>query len=234
MNLILHFKSFRKHLAAGVLLLSFLGCVCTAKAQHQVFDQSKLVLEPFEYHEVKLQDSPLQRQFKEVEAYYLAISNDDLLKGFRERAGLPTYGGKDLGGWYSRDLFHVFGQLLSGMSRLYAVSGNEAMKTKVNTLISEWAKTIEKDGYYFYSRKTWAPHYVYEKMTGGLVDAYVFTGNKDALVHLSTITDWSVKNLSQERVYGQTASEWYTLSENLYRAYQVTKVKKYLDYGKLW
>lgn len=60
---------------------------CTLLAQ-QVFDSKRMVLTPFEYNEVKLQNSPLSRQFKEVENYYLAISNDDLLKGFRERAGL--------------------------------------------------------------------------------------------------------------------------------------------------
>ncbi len=75
------------------------------------------------------------------------------------------------------------------------------------------------------AKKPNARHYVYEKMIGGLVDNYVFTGNKDALKYLSVITDWAIKNLTRERLYGQTASEWYTLSENLYRAYSVTKDK---------
>lgn len=204
------------------------------QAQHQVFDKNKLLLQPFEYNEVKLQQSPLKKQFDEVIADYLALPNDDILKGFRLRAGLPTNDAKDMGGWYTNDVFHVFGQFLSGMSRLYAVSGNEALKTKVNTLVDEWSKTIDKDGYFFYSKKPNAPHYVYEKMIGGLVDNYVFTDNKDALKYLNVITDWAIKNLTRERLYGQTASEWYTLSENLYRAYSVTKDKKYLDFGKIW
>ncbi len=218
-----------------ILLLVIIACITNAAyTQQQVFDKNKFLLEPFEYNEVKLQSSPLKKQFDEVEAFYLAIPNDDILKGFRERAGLPTNGAKDMGGWYTNDVFHMFGQFLSGMSRLYAVSGNEAMKTKVNTLVQEWAKTIDKDGYFFYSKKPNAPQYVYEKMTGGLVDNYVFTGNKDALKYLSIITDWAIKNLNRDRIYGQTASEWYTLTENLYRAYEVTKDKKYLDFGKLW
>jgi DUF1680 family protein len=139
-----------------------------------------------------------------------------------------------MGGWYTNDVFHVFGQFLSGMSRLYAVSGNEGLKTKVNTLVEEWAKTIDKEGYFFYSKKPNAPQYVFEKMIGGLVDNYSFAGNKNALKYLSVITDWAIKNLNRDRLYGQTASEWYTLSENLYRAYSVTKDKKYLDFGKIW
>ncbi|MDF3076980.1 MAG: hypothetical protein K0S09_869 [Sphingobacteriaceae bacterium] len=220
-------------LALYSLFVGVLFASC-ALGQQQVFDQSKIVLSPFSYNEVKLQSGPLKKQFDQVEKYYLAISNDDLLKGFRERAGLPTNGAKDLGGWYSNDVFHVFGQLLGGMSRLYAVSGDEAMRQKVDALISEWAKTIDKDGYFFYSAKPNAKHYVYEKMVGGLVDAYVFTGNKQALQELGIITDWAIKNLGRERIYGQTQSEWYTLSENLYRAYAVTKDKKYLDFGKVW
>jgi len=218
-----------------IVMLAVIVCIATASyAQQQVFDKDKLLLEPFEYNEVKLQESPLKKQFNEVEADYLAIPNDEILKGFRERAGLPANGAKDMGGWYTNDVFHVFGQFVSGMSRLYAVSGNEAMKTKVNTLVDEWAKAIDKDGYFFYSKKPNAPQYVYEKMVGGLVDNYIFTGNKDALRHLSVITDWAIKNLNRDRIYGQTASEWYTLSENLYRAFAVTKDKKYLDFGKVW
>jgi DUF1680 family protein len=217
-----------------LLLVVAAYIVNSINAQQQVFDKNKLLLEPFEYNEVKLLESPLKKQFNEVESYYLAIPNDDLLKGFRERAGLPTNGAKDMGGWYTNDVFHVFGQFLSGMSRLYAVSGNTALRTKVNTLVDEWFKTIDKDGYFFYSKKPNAPQYVYEKMIGGLVDNYVFTGNKEALEYLSVITDWAIKNLNRDRLYGQTASEWYTLSENLYRAYSVTKDKKYLDFGKIW
>ncbi|WP_187774970.1 beta-L-arabinofuranosidase domain-containing protein [Pedobacter sp. BS3] len=212
-----------------------LVCLCVELyAQQQVFDKNKLLLAPFEYNEVKLLDSPLKHQFDEVVAYYLAIPDNDLLKGFRQRAGLPTYGARDLGGWYTNDIFHVFGQFLSGMSRLYAVSGNQALKNKVNFLVEEWAKTIDANGYFFYSSKPNAPHYVYEKMVGGLVDAYVFAGDKNALKQLSIITDWAVKNLNRDRIYGQTQSEWYTLSENLYRAYCVTGDKKYLDFGKIW
>ena len=106
------------------------------------------------------------------------------------------------------------------------------MKKKLDFLIDEWAKCIEPDGYFFYSRSPNNPHYTYEKMVGGLVDAYLFAHNKEALNYLSVITDWAIKNLSRERCYG--GNEWYTLTENLYRAYQVTKDQKYLDFGRIW
>ena len=92
----------------------------------------------------------------EVRDDYLRIPNDDLLKGFRQRAGLPAPG-KDLGGWYSGDVFSVFGQIVSGLSRLYAATGDPACREKADSLIAEWAKCIAPDGYFFYSAKPNSP-----------------------------------------------------------------------------
>lgn len=197
----------------------------------------RIVLQPFDYNEVKLKDGFLNRQMEYITNYYLRIPNDDLLKGFRERIGLTTYDAKDLGGWYTRDFYHIFGQILSGISRLYAVSRDESCKEKVTALIEGWAACIEPDGYFYYSRKPNAQHYIFDKMVGGLVDANIFTKNKEALNYLSIITDWAIKNLDRKKPYARTGSdngEWYTLGENLYRAYQITKEKKYFDFAHHW
>lgn len=190
------------------------------------------ILEPFDYHGVLLNDGELKRQFDEVRSYYLRISNDDLLKGFRLRAGLPAPG-IDLGGWYTADVGHIFGQLISGFSRMYAATGDVRCRDKVNALLAEWARCIESDGYFYYSRKP-NFHYTYDKMVGGLVDAYLYCGNESALEHLSRITDWAVKNLDRSRDYMGVKSEWYTLSENLYRAYLATGDQKYRDFAAVW
>src|SRR6185312_3774032 len=42
------------------------------------------------------------------------------------------------------------------------------------------------------------------------------------------------KNLDRERKYMDVKTEWYTLSENLYRAYLVTGDKKYRDFAAVW
>ena len=191
------------------------------------------LLEDFNYRGVTLDSGPMRRQLDEVCADYLRIANDDLLKGFRQRAGLPAPG-HDLGGWYSGDVFHVFGQMVSGLARLYAATGNPACCEKVDTLIAEWAKCIAPDGYFYYSRKPNAPHYIYDKMVWGLLDAYLYCDNKDALKHLSRITDWAIKNLEHTRELGPQGHEWYTLSENLYRAYLVTGDAKYREFAKVW
>src|SRR5207244_4332606 len=80
--------------------------------------------------------------------------------------------------------------------------------------------------------------YSYDKIAAGLLDAYVYAGNRDALALLSRITDWAVKNLEQKRPYAYNSprgdTEWYTLSENLYRAYLITGDRKYRDFGAVW
>ena len=191
------------------------------------------IVEPFDYRGVTLDPGPFKKQVDEVRAFYLAIPDDDLLKGFRTRAGKRAPG-KDLGGWYSSDTFLVFGQIISGLARLHAATADPACGEKANRLIEEWAKCIEPDGYCFASRKPNAPHYIYDKMLWGLLDAHAYCENREALGHLGRITDWAIKNLNRSRRVNDTATEWYTLSENLYRAFLATGEVKYRDFAKVW
>jgi DUF1680 family protein len=191
------------------------------------------LIEPFDYRGVTLEAGPLKTQVDEVRRFYLAIPDDDLLKGFRTRAGLPAPG-KELGGWYSSDTFLVFGQIVSGLARLYAGTSDVACRDKVNRLLAEWARCIEPDGYFYASRKPNAPHYIYDKMMWGLVDSYLYCSNRDALVSLNHITDWAIKNLDRSRRVNDTSTEWYTLSENLYRAYLATGDAKFRQFAEVW
>lgn len=193
------------------------------------------ILQPFDYRNVTIDDGPLRRQFDEVRDYYLHIPNDDLLKGFRQRAGLPAPG-LDLGGWYGGDTFHVFGQIIGGLSRMYAATGDTRCREKANALVMEWGRCIAPDGYFFASSAPNAPHYIYEKMVGGLVDNYLYCGNSEALTFLRHITKWAEKNLERVQGYqGATGGiEWYTLSENLYRAYLATGDSVYRELAQAW
>jgi rhamnogalacturonyl hydrolase YesR len=190
-------------------------------------------IEPFDYAGVTIDGGLLRTQIDEVVRFYLAIPDDDLLKGFRARAGLPAPG-KDLGGWYSQDVFHPFGQMLSGLSRFYAATGDTRCCEKVNHLLDEWAKCIAPDGCFFFSDHPFARHYIYDKMMWGLLDAHLYCQNTNALPAASRITDWAIKNLDRSRKVNDTACEWYTLSENLYRAWLITGDAKYRDFAEFW
>lgn len=197
----------------------------------------KVVLEPFEFGEVSLGDGMLRREQDEIREYYQRVPNDDLLKGFRMRAGRDAPG-VDPGGWYSRDIFCVFGQLVSGLARLAAAAGNPACKDKVNALVDGWAECVEPDGYFLLSRNPNAPHYVYDKIVGGLTDVYLHCGHADAPTHLAKITDWAEKHLDRSHPYdangGYDTTEWYTLSENLYRAFLATGDIRYRSFAEVW
>ena len=211
-------------------------------------------LEQFDYSGVSLLAGRLRNQYEGARDFFFNIPNDNLLLGFRQRAGLDVPG-TPLIGWYggapdgpgvseiiSPDKYNAFGQYISGMARMAKANDDSPMRDKMSTLIAEWAKTIEPDGYFFYSRRPWTPHYIYEKTVCGLVDAYAFGDDTEAANHLERITAWAEKNLDRSRrtplLGGVTPSangtEWYTLSENLYRAFQVTGDERYRKFGELW
>jgi len=213
-----------------------LATVTSSPAQQPEAAKHRLIT-PFDYRGVTINDGPLLRQMLEVRNDYLRVPNDDYLKGFRQRAGRPAPG-NDLGGWYTPGIFHVFGQVLSGLARMYAATGDEACRDKLNALIHEWAVCIEPDGYFYPTKPPCPPHYIYEKMNGGLLDAHLYAGNTEALELLSKITDWAEKNLDHTNPYDYETmagfTEWYTLSENLYRTFLVTGQARYRDYAKTW
>ncbi len=150
--------------------------------------KGKKRIEALNYDGVTIDSGFLKTQMDDTFSFYSKIPDDDLLKGFRERAGLDAPG-DILGGCYSKDVWHIFGQLLSAYSRMGHVSKNNKIISKAKTLVSEWGKTIDKDGYFYYSNNPVAYHYTYDKMTGGLVDMYEYAGNTEAMEYLSRITD---------------------------------------------
>lgn len=222
-------------LARTLLLNAVLGTLALVSVSCAYLEGSSAPpreLQSFDYRNVTLDGGRIGAQYNAVKEEYLAVSNEGLLKSFRQRAGLPAPG-PDMGGWYEEGTFNIFGQILSGLARFYAGSGDPACKEKAGYLIHEWAKCIAPDGYFFNNPHSRASQYVYEKVMAGLLDNYVYCGNQEALECLGRITDWAIRALTRDKT-GWGASEWYTLSENLYRAYLVTGEKKYLEFAKIW
>src|SRR5450759_3515810 len=103
---------------------------------------SRIKMEAFDYQGVRLRESRWQKQYQAARDFYLGVSDDDILCGYRAAAGLPAPG-KPLGGWCARNSNTVFGQWLSGMSRMSRATGDTAMRDKVVRLFTEWARTVK-------------------------------------------------------------------------------------------
>ena len=194
---------------------------------------TRTIIQPFNYKGVTLLESRIKKQYKHVRDWFYNINSDDMLKGFREKKGKKAPG-KELPGAYA-NTGCPFAQWMSAFARMYAATRDRAARDKAIHLMTEWAKTIEKDGFFGYKRPRKKGHYHYQldKYAGAMGDLYEYAGVSDALKHLERITDWGIKNLSRANQYA-LPSEWYTLSENFYRAYALTHNKKYLDFAKIW
>lgn len=88
--------SRRDFLKAGVSTVFLAGSQSQATPAASAV---KSVLEPFNYTGVRLRDGMLRDQFLHARNLYLNISDDSLLLGYRQRAGLPAPG-VPLTGWY--------------------------------------------------------------------------------------------------------------------------------------
>jgi len=205
----------------------------------------KTILNTFDYDGVTLDGGRLRQQVEEVRAYYLRVPNDDLLKPYRQRAGKPAPGA-DLKGVY---IGHgIFGQFLSGLARLYAATGDPACKGKAQALMEGWAECIEPDGYALQAKPIDLAPYHFEKLVGGLVDMIVYGGDPRAATHLGRIIGWAETNVAgvEQQINTTNANwyvrngEWYTLSENLYRAFQATgdprcrRLAERFEYTDFW
>ena len=233
----------------------FLGvstaCTCGLAAGHAAFAGTAAPkpavtpkLSQFRHGEVQLLDGPLRTQFDYQHDLYMDLDADALLKPFRQRAGLDAPGA-DMGGWYdnSSDFYnepngdhvsmhgfipgHTFGQYVSGLSRDYAITGDEATKAKVTLLVGEYAKTLSPKFFEDYN----LPAYTYDKLVVGLMDAWYYAGVADARPTLDRLTDIALPYLPEKALnrvemrarphkrQAQTWDESYTLPENLFLAY---------------
>lgn len=194
------------------------------------------VIHTFDYEGVRLGKSRWNDQYARARDFYFNVSNDDILQGFRAESGL-TAPGKPLGGWCARNSATVFGQWLSGMSRMYRATGDTAMRDKAAYLLTEFVKTVGADG-----NCRMGP-YPYEKLTCGLVDMHLYANHPEAMPLLSKVTEYASKTFDRTRtpanpepweMHSGKPLEWYTLPENLYRAYAMTGNSQFKDFAEVW
>ena len=196
-------------------------------------------LAEFGYGEVTIQSSLHQAQLDETHAVLMNLSEDSLLKPFRQMAGAPGPG-EDLGGWYNYDPNYdwhkddagfapgaTFGQWVSALARYYAITGSEETREKTLRLNRLYAETISGD---FYEKNRF-PAYCYDKLVMGLIDSHQFVRDPEAFAILERTTKAALPHLPGRAIDHDVPwrpdkdqsycwDESYTLPENLFLAYQ--------------
>jgi hypothetical protein len=182
----------------------------------------------------------------------MELSEDSLLKPFRQMSGMPAPG-EDLGDWYSynpdydyRTAFDngfapacTFGQWISALARDYAITGNKATREKVLRLNRLYAETISAD---FYIKNRF-PAYTYDKLLLGLLDSHTYANDPQAMAILEQTTRTALPHLPGHAIEHDVPwradkdphdaswawDESYTMPENLFIAYQRGAGRQYYD-----
>ncbi|MCH9276540.1 glycoside hydrolase family 127 protein [Bifidobacterium amazonense] len=157
--------------------------------------------EPFPIDQVTLHEGEFLRRQELVKRYVLGFDVDRLMHTFRINAGLGS-DAKPLGGWESPDCGlrgHFVGHFLSAASK-FCVDGNngaqesELLHDKVDGIVTVMKRCARRNGYLSAFPESdldrledqecqgvWAPYYTLHKILQGLLDAYRYAGNGDAL-----------------------------------------------------
>ena len=195
------------------------------------------LLRPFDYDGVRLLPSRFADQVERARDTYSNAPDDDFLRGFREAAGRPAPG-NHLGGWCKRDSSVIFGQIVSGLARLGRATGDDRLTAKAVRLFEGWRETAGLNG------DARMGTYAWDKLVCGLVDLHLYADYAPALPYLAETTDWAARTFDRTRAPAGALDwdgrhpggtvEWYTLGENLYRAYLASGDSRFRDFADVW
>ena len=209
-------------LGAGALQLLGRPGIAAAAAAAPRTDASRLQARPLPLAAVRLTGGPLKHAQDLDRAYLLELEPDRMLAYFRQRAGLAPkaepYDGWDGGG---RNLTgHIAGHYLSGVSLMWAATGDARFKDRADYLVAELRDVQDKhgDGYLcaleggrkafdalargeirsaaFDLNGEWSPWYTLHKTFAGLRDAYRYAGNRTALAVETRFAAWAERILA--------------------------------------
>ncbi len=165
----------------------------------------QLLATPFPLDQVRLLDGPFLQAATTNQQYLHSVPEERLLHTFRLNAGLPS-SAEPLGGWEAPDCElrgHFTGHFLSACALSYGSLGDDALKTKGESIVAELAKcqAAHGNGYLsafpedFFDRllegkDVWAPFYTLHKILAGLVDMYTYCHTAQALEVASGLAGW--------------------------------------------
>src|SRR5215203_4527193 len=219
------------------------------------------VAKPLPLSAVRVTGGPLKRAQDLNGEYLLKLEPDRMLAFYRKRAGLTPkaagYTGWDGDG---RNLTgHIAGHYLSGVSLMYAATGDVRFKERADYIVKELKEVQDKngDGYlgaleglrekfaevtsgnikssFFDLNGLWSPWYTLHKTYAGLRDAYRFTGNRTALEVEVKFAAWAetiLSKLTPEQTQQMLNTEFGGMNEVLADLYADTGDKRWLTLSR--
>ncbi len=209
------------------LILSFLPQIALAEP---IVNAVPFVAKPIPLSAVRLTGGPLKHAQELDAGYLLKLEPDRMLYALRQHAGLDPKADAGYGGWDStrgKQLTgHIAGHYLSAVSDMFAATGDDRFKQRVDYIVAQLKEVQDKqgDGYIggltdqagtdgktlfqqladgtirgsaFDLNGMWSPWYVEHKIFAGLRDAYRQAGNRDALEVEIKFAGWAEKTLSK-------------------------------------
>ena len=238
--------SRRSFIQAGSLAVAGIG----VRGALALETPSSASLNEFGYGDVSIASEAHEAQLMDTHSVLMNLSEDSLLKPFRQMSGMSAPG-DDLGGWYNYNPNYdsrtddgfapgcTFGQWISALARVYAITGEEETRQKVLRLNRLYAETITAE---FYIKNRF-PAYTYDKLLLGLIDSHTYVKDPQALAILEQTTNVALPHLPGHAIEhgvpwradkdpkdaSWTWDESYTISENLFLASQRGAGRRYYD-----
>jgi uncharacterized protein len=232
--------------------------ITSAAHAQQIRNAIPDVARPLPLSSVRVTGGPLKHAQDLNAEYLLKLEPDRMMAYYRKRAGLEPkaqgYPGWDGDG---RNLTgHIAGHYLSGVSLMFAATGDPRFKERADYLVKEMKEVQDKngDGYlgavdglrekfaevakgnikstFFDLNGLWSPWYTLHKTFAGLRDAYRFTGNRTALELEVKFAAWAetiLAKLTPEQTQQMLNTEFGGMNEVLADLYADTADKRWLN-----
>ncbi len=243
----------RRTLSCAIALVVISGAAHSQQIKQAVPD----VARPLPLTAVRVTGGPLKRAQDLNAEYLLKLEPDRMMAYYRKRAGLAPkaegYTGWDGDG---RNLTgHIAGHYLSGVSLMFAATGDVRFKQRADYIVNEMKEVQDKngDGYlgaleglrekfaevakgnikssFFDLNGLWSPWYTLHKTYAGLRDAYRFTGNRTALELEVKFAEWAagiMTRLNPDQTQQMLNTEFGGMNEVLADLYADTGDQRWL------
>lgn len=232
-----------------------LTCLATAGCVNVLAMNKKC--EAFSISDVKVTSPTILHVQMLAKDYILGIDADRLLAPYYKEAGLAKVA-ENYTNWENTGLDgHIGGHYLSALSYMYAATGDERLKERLDYMVAHLAMAQGKDGYLcgvpegkamwtdvfagridagaFSLNGKWVPLYNIHKIMAGLRDAYLIGGSADAKLMFIKLCSWFEANasrLSDDQIQAMLVSEHGGVNEIMADAYDITGEYRFLQMAR--